>query len=72
MAEETYEEIRARAYEEIETMILTLDASQLFDHDDDQRARRLGAAMFNVIVDRIIAVRTRLDEALEQSMEKIQ
>jgi len=41
----------------LETMILTLDASQLFDHAENKESIALGSAMFMVIVDRVLAHR---------------
>jgi len=55
------EDIRAIAFEQIEAMILTIDAAQLFDHPDDPKTIALGATMFNVIVDRLLQARRDLD-----------
>ena len=55
------EDIRSIAFEQIEAMILTIDAAQLFDHPDDPKTIALGAAMFNVIVDRLLQARRDLD-----------
>ena len=60
-AREDREEIRGIAFEQIEAMILTLDAAQLFDHPDDPKAIALGAAMFTAIVDRVLQARRDLD-----------
>jgi len=69
MAEETFEEIRAIAFEQIEAMIVTLDTAGLFDHLDDRRATTLGAIMFSVIVDRLRQARTEMDAARARSGE---
>jgi len=65
---EASEEIRAIAFEQIEAMILTTDAAQLFDHPDDPKAIALGAAMFNVIVDRALLARRDLDAILNREV----
>ena len=68
MQDERYEEIRAVAFERIEAMILTLDASQLLDHLDDGPSVRRGVAMFNAIVERMERARAELDAALQRPM----
>ena len=46
-------------FETLETMILTLDASQLLDHMDDHKSILLGSGMFGIIVDQLNAMRLR-------------
>jgi hypothetical protein len=60
------QELVERAFEEIATSILVLDASQLLDHDDNLKDIRLGTAMFTQIADRVIAHRKAIDASYAQ------